>query len=350
MSNMDNKDNEKDIYFERKYADLCLLSEEPHSEVMEYVYEDENGSVRNLCIKRPVEISADDGKTYYDITTPYGYGGPVIKSLKVKEGALEKEVEEVKKKLLQNFDKDFRKTCEEQNIIAEFTRFHPLINNEEDFKEMYNPIKLQNTIATRCGGEEPAFNLEFSSSARNKTRKRIKRGMSAEIITDIKDLTTFKEIYYETMHRKDAKDFYYFSDEYFQYVIDNFKNNVVLVNAIDDEKNIVAGSEMYFVYGGKYAHLHLSGTRGEYLSTSPTYLMRATIVNWADEHGYKLVHYGGGTTSSPEDPLYTFKKQFSKSEPFHYYIAKRILNEKIYDEFVKKTNKEDVEFFPKYRG
>ena len=57
-----------DIYFEPAYARLYL---QPKEEAVEYVFENENGIVRNLFIQRPVDLSYQ-GRPCFDIITPYG--------------------------------------------------------------------------------------------------------------------------------------------------------------------------------------------------------------------------------------------------------------------------------------
>lgn len=337
---MEEKLNKLDIYFEEKYVELSLLLEEEGSEVFIYSYEDENGKISNYVIKRPINIKIDDNK-YFDIITPYGYGGPIIEYIN-------QDIKNVKLKLLENFEKDFTKTCIKNNIVSEFVRFHPVLKNALDFKEMYNPIFLQHTIATYCHEGNPT-EVEFSKSARKTIRRSLAQNVRYEIIENPKNLDVFKEVYYATMDRHDAKNFYYFSNEYFDYIINNFNDNIINVNIIENENNIVISSGLYFIYDNKYIHAHLSGTRPEYLQFSPAYILKQVVAEWAYNNGYKLIHYGGGYSSDPENPLYLFKKKFTKKDPLDYYIGKKIYNNEIYERLVKRTKTEESNFFPQYR-
>jgi len=61
------------------------------------------------------------------------------------------------------------------------------------------------------------------------------------------------------------------------------------------------------------------------------------------------IHYGGGTSNSLEDPLYLFKKKFTKNTEFEYWIGKKIWNSEVYEELCKQKDVEETDYFPAYR-
>lgn len=331
--------NMPDIYFEEEYGKLSLLLETEGSVIIPYNYKDENGQIYNLVIKRPIDIKIDD-KQYYDLITPYGYGGPIIMHIN-------DEIENSKEKLLDNFEKDFLKFCNTNNIVSEFVRFHPILENALDFKKMYNPIFLQHTVATICDEGNPC-EFEFSKSARKTIRRSMNENISYDLILNPKNLDEFKDIYYNTMDRNEALDFYYFGNEYFDYILANFKENIININVRIDENKIIA-SGLYFIYNNRFIHAHLSGTRKEYLKYSPAYVLKQVLAEWAYNNGYTYIHYGGGTSTDENDSLYLFKKRFTRREPFDFYVGRKIYNDEIYDKLVEKTKTSESNFFPQYR-
>lgn len=333
-------DNMPDIYFEEEYGKLSAFLEEEGSVVIPYKYKDENGEIYNLIIKRPINIEVD-GEKYFDLITPYGYGGPIILNIN-------NTIEKAKEKLLNNFEKDFEKFCLENKIVTEFVRFHPILNNALDFTKIYNPKFIQHTIATSCDEGNPC-ELEFSKSARKTIRRSMNEEIDYEIILAPDNIDIFKEIYYDTMKRNDAKDFYYFSSEYFDYILNKFKENLLIINVKLNEKNLVIASGLYFIYNNQFIHAHISGTRSDYLKYSPAYVLKQVLAEWAYENKYKYIHYGGGTSPDPEDSLFLFKKKFTKKEPFDYYISKKIFNKEIYDKLIEITGTKNSKFFPEYR-
>ncbi len=62
-----------DIYFEPNYGKLYEKIENGNCEV--FRYSSAFGNVYHLFIKREIPVRVNN-KTYYDLVTPYGYGGP----------------------------------------------------------------------------------------------------------------------------------------------------------------------------------------------------------------------------------------------------------------------------------
>ena len=324
----------KDIYFDINYGKLYETMENGKAEIFEY--EDDNGKVSNQFILRKIPTEVD-GIQYFDIVTPYGYGGPILENYK--EGK--------KEDLINEYYKNFKIYCDSKKIVSEFIRFHPILENAQDFRKIYNSQCIRKTLGTNLKIFENPVASEFSKSCRKNIRQAINKGISYKITEQPDNLETFEKIYYSTMDRNHATDYYYFPKEYFDNILKKFKNNVILVDAIYKGKTIASG--LYFIYN-KVIHIHLSGTLSEYLYLSPAYILRYAVTLWGKENGYELIHHGGGRSNSEEDSLYKFKKQFEKNTQFDFYIGKKIWNQEIYDKLceIKKVNKKE-EYFPAYR-
>ena len=323
-----------DIYFESNYGKLYEKVENGVAEKFEY--EDENGKISNQFIIREIPLKIDENK-YYDIVTPYGYGGPVIENVKKNK----------KEELLENYEKKFTEYCKEHNIVSEFVRFHPIVNNANDFKEMYKAQCIRKTLGTNLKDFDDPVLAEFSKSCRKNIRQAMKKGITFKVTKEPQDLSVFKKVYYSTMDRNHATDYYYFDDDYFNGILKYFGDNIILVEAIYEEKTIACG--LYFIYD-KIIHIHLSGTLNEYLYLSPAYMLRYGVTLWGKENGYELIHHGGGRSNSEEDSLFKFKKQFAKNTEFDFCVGKKVWNQEIYYEMCKKRNvSTDEEFFPAYR-
>lgn len=321
-----------DLYFDSNYGKLYEKVENGKAKI--FKFENENGKITNQFIIREIPEKIEN-ITYYDLVTPYGYGGPVIENLTGD-----------KEKLLQEFENEFSKYCLENNIVSEFVRFHPIIKNYEDFGKMYNSIYMRKTLITKLDEEDPIKN-QFTKSCRKNIRQALNKGITFKVIKSPDNLSNFKEIYYSTMDRNNATDYYYFDDEYFNEILKNFKENVVYVEAIYQNKIIAAG--LYFAFND-IIHIHLSGTLSEYLYLSPAYILRYAITLWGIENGYKLIHHGGGTSNSEENGLYLFKRNFAKLYDVDFYIGKKIWNEEIYNKLCSIKNIDKAEtFFPAYR-
>lgn len=324
----------KDIYFEPAYGKLCEAIEEGTAEV--FRLETDDGIISNMFMKKHLPEDLDPEQKYFDITTPYGYGGPIILEIKGN-----------KERLLREYKDQFAKYCKDNKIIAEFIRFHPILRNDLDFNNVVNTFFARKTVATVVKDSDDPFQEEFSRSARKSIRRVLRRDFDYEIIRRPENLKNFIKIYEDTMNRNDANDFYYFSTEYFENLLKYFKDQVLTINVIVEDACIASG--LYFVYG-KYLHAHLSGTSSEYLEYSPAYLLKYLTCEWSNENGIDYIHYGGGTTNNPEDSLLKFKSKFTKKGLLDFHIGKKIYDKTIYDKMVNKSKKNHSNYFPKYRG
>ena len=324
-----------DIYFKRKYGELYEKIENGKVEV--FKFKNELGSIRSMFIKREIPIKINN-KTYYDLTTPYGYGGPII---------IDCIDSNSKQELVQGFYKFFNDYCKVNNIVSEFIRFHPILQNHIDFKDIYKIQYMRKTLGTNLKEFDDPVHSEFSKSCRKVIRRALKNGITYDIEKGPDSIDEFKEIYYSTMDRNDASDYYYFDDEYFNNTINNFRENVIVVKAKYEGKTIASG--LYFIYN-KIIHIHLSGTLKEYLNLSPAYILKYAVTIWGKENGYELIHHGGGRTNSEDDSLYKFKKRFANNTEFDFYVGKKIWNVDVYNKLCElKRVDYNMEFFPAYR-
>ncbi|TYS59863.1 peptidoglycan bridge formation glycyltransferase FemA/FemB family protein [Sutcliffiella horikoshii] len=325
---------EQDIYFNDNYGKLYENVE--NGKVKIFHYKCDLGEVENQFIIRKIPRRNVE-EAYYDIATPYGYGGPIILDCD----------NDKKGELISLYSTAFSDYCKENNIVSEFVRFHPLINNVNDFKEVYDIACIRKTLGTNLKDYENPVQSEFSKSCRKNIRKALNNGVSFEIIEKPADLGEFKQIYYSTMDRNNASGYYYFNDEYFENILTHFRDNIIIVKAIYNEKTIAQG--LYFVHK-KYIHIHLSGTFSEFLYLSPAYILRYAVTIWGKENGYEMIHHGGGRSNAENDGLFKFKKGFAKNTEFDFFIGKKIWNEKIYNELCKEIGvNNDAQFFPAYR-
>lgn len=324
----------KDIYYNIYYGKLYEKTE--HGKIETFEVNSEYGKIEHIFIKREIE----NQKNYYDIVTPYGYGGPIITECQDKE------------KLLAQFKESFTEYCSENNIVSEFIRFHPIFENALDFKGIYDVVYSRHTVGTNLMDYEDPVQAEFSKSLRREIRKAEKNGVTVRTILAPTDLSAFKKLYEETMDRNKADAYYYFPNSYYKYIIEFLRKSVLEIQLIYE--NEIIASEIYFIEGD-LMHAHLLGSSQIMLDLNAGALLEATAARWGHDHGYIYIHHGGGRTSAVDDPLYTYKKKYGKNTEFDFYVGKKIWNKEMYDELVAKregelNHKIDSDYFPKYRA
>lgn len=332
-------DYKKDIYFDPRLGQIYAQLE--GGIFHEYFFENAFGKIRHQFIIRPIDFEGYDLEErglggYFDLTSVYGYGGPVI--LSSKEGR--------EKDLVQSFKEDFSAFCKEHRIVSEFVRFHPLGKDWESFCSLYE-VKLANhTLGINLADYDDPFQEEFSKSARKSVRQGLRQGLHYVMEEYPDSLVDFADVYYQTMDRKDADDRYYFGRDYFDAFVLTMPEHVLKCRILFEGKTIAMG---FYLRSHDILHAHLSGTVTDYLHLSPAYILRYALVDWGKAHGYKLIHTGGGLTGSPDDPLYLFKKKFSQKTEYDFYLGTKIWNEEVYKKIVNLTETEGQGFFPNYR-
>ncbi|MCD2136474.1 GNAT family N-acetyltransferase [Salinicoccus halitifaciens] len=322
-----------DIYFTKDYVKVNELIENGEGKFFEI--KSKYGHVTHSAIKREIHTTLD-GVKYYDLISPYGYGGPVIHESTNKE------------KLISEFEDCFSIYCANNNIVSEFIRFHPIFQNQEDFSGIYDTMYLRQTVGTDFKRFEDTFQNEFSRTARTKIRKRLRDDrFSFHIDRGFKNVESFIDIYNLTMERHNATQFYYFSREYFHALKDRFGEDLLTISVKFEDKVIAMG---LYMLSGDVIHDHLNGTDPDYLEHSPAYLLKYASMKWGVENGYSLIHYGGGVSNAEDDPVLHFKRRFSKHTEFKFHIGKKIWNQEVYNALCDKRGLDkNREYFPAYR-
>lgn len=327
----------KDIYFTPEYFEVYERNGDGNSQL--FIYENGENFVyypfllRNLNTIPLVNRVREKYGELYDISTPYGYGGPITNA----------KDEEKKKQLFEEFNLVFKTYCHKNNIISEFVRFHPLIRNHLDYHEIDTSLN-RHTIHVDLSLDLSEIWVNYDTKNRNRLRKAKNNNYFTMIHRSPGEYDHFLDLYYQTMDKKNANDYYYFSREFFNDNVELLSKHLELIEVMMNEKVILS---CYFMHYGDFIHYHLLGSDKEYLKYSPNNSLIHYVIEWAKSNGKKVLHLGGGYAGD-SDSLYHFKKHFNKKGDLPFYIGKRILNEKIYHELVKDLTVEDS-YFPLYR-
>jgi serine/alanine adding enzyme len=325
----------KDIFFLNRYIKINEIVENGISST--YEFECGYGKVSHGFVKRKIEKSVE-GKVYFDIITPYGYGGPLI--TESSDHA----------KLLEMYFSSFKSFCKENNIISEFIRFH-LFDNSLVRQNYYGEvINLMSNVIRDLQLPMEEIWLDFDRKVRKNYRRATKDGITLQLDQTGSELKDFLNIYYSTMERNRANNYYYFPESYFKDINLNLMGNYAYFHATMDKK--IVSTELV-LFSDKYAYSFMGGTLSEYYSSRPNDFLKVEIIRWCKESGKELFVLGGGYTKN--DGIYQYKKAFSPNSTADYYVGKYIHNHDIYDKLVslraqEKKDDKNTTFFPAYRG
>lgn len=322
---------EYDIYYLSGYVKAFQI----HGDGMPQLLYYEHDGLRAIYVyMKRVTFKSDT----FDSITPYGYGGVLFEG----DACDEK---------LKSFWNDYTQKMNEQNIVDNFVRYHPILSNSVLMKDISNVIDLGKTIAIDLSSPEIIWE-NIHSKNRNMIRKAEKNGVEIYHGKEYELFNDFVGIYNSTMDKDAAADYYYFGEEFYKSIHNDLYENYEMFYAIY-KGQIIAMS--IIIFANKQMHYHLSGSVMKYRNLAPSNLLLYKAALWGCEQGFKTFHLGGGVGSG-EDNLYKFKAAFNKNTNYQFSIGKEIFNKGKYDELVNhrvvKDSKFDVNstFFPLYRS
>lgn len=329
-----------DVYYLSGYIKAYQLHGDGEPQLYHYSSDELNG----ICVVLKRDISTCSifrntlpELTYYDIITPYGYGGFLLEG-NINTGNLH------------DFQVTYNDFLQKENIVSEFVRFHPLLDNANKLRDISTVIDLGNTINIDLKDREKMWR-DISREHRNRIRKAEKCGVE---IFHGKNWSLFEEfirIYNATMEDNHADSYYFFDKEFYASIHNDLNDNYEMFYAVYREKII---SMSIIIYANNRMYYHFSGSDMHYRHLSPSTLLLYKAACWGNSQGFHTFNLGGGLGSS-EDSLYQFKKKFNKNSDCRFSIGKNIVDPEIYSCLTRKCTEInhsfdlDSTFFPLYR-
>ncbi len=274
---------------------------------------------------------------YFDLISSWYYGGPLI------YGNLNKEI-------LENYFHVFTKYCQDNNIVTEFSRFHPDLDNHIKFESIIQLNKIGIVVWLDLNQElEQIMYDSFEKRARTAVRRSEK--LDVKIIIDSSDeyLKSFHELYIRSMDAKKARSFYYFTYEFLADMRRILEDNFVLISGMY-EGNLVGGSVFIFKYDKIYYYFSARDPDLDKAYANNRILYEA--IKYGKEKKLNIFDLGGGAEGSS---LLKFKRSFSNTTK-DLYGYNRIHHKPLYETLchekgLNKTelNYENASFFPEYR-
>lgn len=295
-----------DVYYLSGYVKAFQL----HGDGIPMLFHYERTDLRGINVVMKRDVAADPwfsdkiaSGTVFDFITPYGYGGWLI------EGSGDKA----------ELFSTYEKWCVDHNIVSEFVRYHPMLENAEMARNFYDVVDLGKTISMDLSSQEVIWS-NLTSKNRNMVRKaqksrvKIFRGQFPDIYK------TFREIYNLTMDSDNAKPYYYFAEDFYESICNDLSEESQVFWAEYDGK-IIAASIMLSANG--YMSYHLSGSLREYQNLAPSNLLLYKAALWGCRNGCRSLHLGGGV-GSKEDSLFKFKSSFNRNDRIQFSIGKKV--------------------------
>ncbi|MFQ5763871.1 MAG: GNAT family N-acetyltransferase [Rhodospirillales bacterium] len=272
-------------------------------------------------LKCPIDDSdhAREGHGLSDVQSAYGYGGPVVNGAGEDTG------------FLGDAWRRFAGWCAEAGVVAEFCRFHPLLDNhrwaaaETRLRDDRETVVIDLETYPAAVWDDPFFRRH-----RNMVRKSEREGYTFQVLSTVtpEHVSWFAPMYAETQDAMEAGAETRFGAAYFETLVDGLGGKA-WIGVVD--KGAQTEAAVLVIEGARFAHCHLMGYGGGGpRSGLSNCLFHGTALESA-RRGLRLLHVGGGKTGDGEDPLFRFKTGLSPERRM-FRIGTRCHDRALYDE------------------
>jgi len=325
----------RDLHFHPDYMRIYELTYADEAVLL--VHEDENGFIMQPFIVRTVP-----DETAQDLTSVYGYGGPLAQGTPSTEA----------------FQRALKAWGAQNNYVSEYCLLSPFTTEAQT-------ACLPSDLAIEKRKDVVVADLRqpmhaLWSNIEERQRKACAAARRKGIIIEASDLSDedfedFQTRYLRTMDQVGASDFWKFPDTYFSNCRDALgRENVTLLNATFEGQRIAT---FFHIHMFDTVYYHFACADPAYRNLNPTSLLLLDSLIWAKSAGFKWFHMGGGRTTG-RDSLFTFKYSYCRQTlPLYGYT--HVLDDAAYDKLVtEKLARErttdgaerQTDFFPRYRG
>jgi hypothetical protein len=234
-----------------------------------------------------------------DWQSAYGYGGPVgVGFQDASAGAAWQALDAV---------------ARSRSVVAEFVRFHPVLANH---------LLYPGTVRV----DRPVIQIDltgdlmgsYAGRARTAIRKALSQGLQWSWLPRENAKAVFPDFYRAGMQQIGASDFYLFTNEYFDALLEIAQARVLAIT-----RDGVALSMGVFLFGPCTVEYHLSATSSAGRQAGATSLLLHLAAQLAQESGGTGLFIGGGTDARADNPLLLFKSAFAPPR-LNFHIGYRI--------------------------
>lgn len=288
-----------------------------------------------LLLRPVAEVPTLEACAALDATSVYGYPGPIVS-------------QPLPPPVAAGFQRALDHALRERNVVAVFSRLHPLLPQAGCLQGLGRLEQLGPTVSIDL---RPPLEEQWASYRRNHKHginKLRRQGVECCADRSFAFLEDFIRIYHQTMARVDAPAYYFFDRGYFDALRHALGERLHLYVCRHAERVVCAG---LFVHTGSIVQYHLGGTHDDDLKLAPMKLLFDTVRVDFKERGAQRFHLGGGL-GAQRDSLFHFKSGFGRDE-HEFVVWKWVLQEQAYDELCRLRSGEagpgPASFFPLYR-
>lgn len=269
-----------------------------------------------------------------DITSPYGYGGPVAWG------------EDPDETGMSAFWIGFDRWARSAGVVSEFIRFN-LSGNASLPYPGKKVVRQQNIVVTIDLPDDDLMR-SFEAKVRKNVKRSLREGVAIEVDTTAAGFDAFYPIYLQTMERRSAASGFFFPASFFEAIHRDLLGQFAYFTA--RHEGVVVSTELVLI-SEQSVYSFLGGTLPEAFALRPNDLLKVEIMRWARGQSKRSFVLGGGF--EPGDGIERYKRSFAPEGIVEFVTGQRVLDEHAYDSLlVDRLAHGEVPdgFFPRYRA
>ncbi len=269
---------------------------------------------------------------YQDLTSPYGYGGPVVYGCNEGNQA----------ELFSAFREEFHEYCVRNSVVTEFLRLHPLMQTHLPFGNDTGLYQKNYTVWIDLRGNASSIYDGMRKNHRRNVRKATSEGVEV-VLSDLRaeHVREFYRLYTSRMQELGALPVFFFPLGFFQEAVATLKGHISCFLA--KWKGKVVSAHM-FLHSGPYINSFLSGSDSGHRELNANVLTVYQAALYAKERGCRFFHLGSGHAFELDSVL-QFKSQFSRNKA-PYYMYRHVHDTAAYETLCKMKEEFDREDVP----
>ena len=309
----------------------CALFQRPGCEVLLPFH--------RRSISREVWPSA--GSKTCDAISPYGYGGPYSANGRVPD----------------DFWAAFIAWMRTEHVISFFGRasLEARLESMQGIHGIKTVGVAQNIVVALDREPEDQWR-HYDHKVRKNVNKARRAGLVVEVQAGSFDIEEFLDLYQETMDRRGAGPWYYFSKEFFDRLAVDLAGSFVTAHVRDSTGRLV--STEIVLESERHLYSFLGGTRSEAFAHAPNDLLKHAVIEYGHEHHKVSYVLGGGYMRN--DGIFRYKKSFDPDGIREFQGIHIVADTKTYESLVHDQKSRmlsanpqsviDSQFFPEYRA
>lgn len=284
----------QDVFYAPGFASLCQETLTLSQDVRCAAFTSPKGAILlypfvQRHISDMVKHACSEGLS--DTTSLYGRGGAVGRA---DEGDLAL------------FHSALGRHLQQAGVFCSFDRFHPVIGNQALAPPECAIRDVGGFIVVDIRPTFDDLEASFKSSVRKDIRKAERNGVTCFAEPNDDHLEDFLKIYYQTMDRNAASDFYYFPETFFTGLQRHMPGQFHFFYAMHE--GMIVSCELV-LHHGDYSHSFLGGTLREALPLAANSSLKMEIFKRMKDLDCKYFLLGGG--HAPNDGIFNFKRAYA---------------------------------------